>query len=104
MAPAPRTDFPRDLQTWNAIAATPLDFVLHAGTYGLELKATAWGTATLQKYEFSSDSYFPISAAIAANGYTVLELPAGQYQLTVAGVTALSGVISRINAARVGRR
>lgn len=104
MAPAARTNFPVDFQTWNAIAATPLDFMLHAGKYGLALKAGVWGTATLQKYESTSDSYFPISAAIGANGYVVLDLPAGQYQLTLAGITALSGSISKIDAGRVGAR
>lgn len=100
-AAAPRNDFPIDYQVWNAIGATPKDFRLNGGSFGLELAATAWGTATLQQYDGTLGAYLPVSAAIAANGYTVLQLPAGQYQLALAGVTALSGKIAKIDSARV---
>lgn len=96
VAAAARNDQPIDFQTWNAIGATPKDFRLNAGVFGLDLTASVWGTATLQKYEGASGGYLPVATAIAANGYTVLQLPAGQYQLTLAGVTGLSGAISLI--------
>lgn len=87
---------PRSFQTWAVIVATPSDFNLDAGVYGLLLHATAWGTATLKKLLPDGVTYIAVSAAVAADGYAVLQLPAGQYQLTVAGVTALSGEIALI--------
>jgi hypothetical protein len=100
MPAAARTDRPIDYQVWANINATPLDFRLNAGRFGLELTAGVWGTATLQQYDGTNDAYFPVSAAIAANGYTVLDLPSGQYQLTLAGVTGLKGKIQKIDAGR----
>ena len=102
VAPAAVKNQPRSFQQWQAIAATSLDFNLDAGNYGLLVSASAWGTATLQK--FLSDGggvYLPVSAALAANGYTVLQLSAGQYQMTLAGITAFTGEIAKID---VGRR
>jgi hypothetical protein len=87
---------PRSYQAWSAIGATPNDFMLDAGRYGLNLKAQIWGTATLQMLQPDGVTYMPVSAAIGANSYTVLDLPAGQYQLTMAGITALTGQIALI--------
>lgn len=75
-------NIPRSYQFWNAIVATPPDFNLDAGVYGLTLAWTA-GTATLQKLLPDGATYVAVSAAIAASGYTVLQLPAGQYRLAV---------------------
>lgn len=75
-------NIPRSFQYWNAIVATPQDFNLDAGIYGLTISWTA-GTVTLQKLLPDGVTYVPVSAAIAATGYTVLQLPAGQYRLAV---------------------
>lgn len=94
---------PRSFQQWPAsyapapVSATPPDFNLDAGTYGLTLTAGVWGTATLQKLLPDSTTYVPVTGAIlAGDGYTALVLPAGQYRLVLAGVTALVGVIELI--------
>lgn len=91
-----RNDQPRSFQYWATINATPNDFNLDAGVYGLILSAGVWGTATLQKLLPDQSTYVAVSAAIAANGYTVLQLPAGQYRLVLAGVTGLLGEIALI--------
>ena len=92
-----RNDQPRSFQFWNSIAATPPDFNLDAGTYGLTLTAGVWGTATLEKLLPDGTTYVPITGAIlAGNSYTVLALPAGQYRLLLAGITALVGDIALI--------
>lgn len=105
MAIAPRNDRPVSFQQWNNIAATPLDFRLDAGKYGLTIAATAFGTVTLSRV--SSDGaggqvVTPISAALAANGYTVLELPAGWYRLVLAAITGFNGLIEQIAPGRQG--
>lgn len=91
-----RNDQPRSFQYWSAINATPNDFNLDAGIYGLTIAASVFGTATLQRLLPDNTTYVPVSSALAANGYTVLQLPAGQYRLALAGVTALIGVIELI--------
>lgn len=97
-----RNDQPRSFQFWNGIAATPNDFNLDAGNYGLTAAATVWGTAELQKLLPNGVTYVPVSGAtLAGNSYTVLALPAGQYRLVLAGITAFTGVIEKID---VGRR
>lgn len=91
----------RSYQAWGAIAATPDTFNLDAGKYGLTLHATVWGTATLQRV-FPSAVAVTVLVAVAADGYAVLELPAGRYQLVLAGVTALTGAIEQIAPGRIG--
>ena len=85
----------RSYQAWDAINATPDDFNLDAGAYGLTLRATAWGTATLQRVLKPGSTAFPITVtpAFAADGYVEIHLPAGRYRLTLAGITALSGAL-----------
>lgn len=95
---------PRSFQQWPApayapapVSATPPDFNLDAGVYGLTLTAGVWGTATLQKLLPDSSTYVAvIGGGLAGDGYTTLVLPAGQYRLLLAGITALVGVIELI--------
>lgn len=94
---------PRNFQQWPSsyaaapVNATPPDFNLDAGTYGLTVTAGVWGTATLQKLLPDGVTYVPVTGAIlAGNGFTVLVLPAGQYRLALAGITSLNGEIALI--------
>lgn len=99
MAIAARADRPVSFQLWNAIDATPLDFRLDAGAYGLTVSAVAWGTATLQRVlpdGAGGQVAVAILAPLAANGYTELHLPAGWYRLVLAGITDLTGEIAMI--------
>lgn len=96
-------NIPRSFQQWPAsyapapVNATPADFNLDAGIYGMVISAGVFGTATLQKMLPDGTTYVAVSAAIGANGYTVLQLPAGQYRLALAGITALVGEIALIS-------
>lgn len=91
------TNIPRSFQYWASIAATPNDFNLDAGTYGLTLTAGVWGSAALQKLIPDGVTYVPIlGATLVGNGYAVLTLPAGQYRLALVGITALVGEIALI--------
>lgn len=92
----------RSFQYFAAIAATPSDFNLDAGTYGITVHATVWGTATLQKLLPDGTTYVAVLAALNADGYSRIGLPAGQYRLLLAGVTALTGEIAQIAPGRVG--
>lgn len=86
----------RSFQFWAVIAATPDVFNLDAGLYGLALHATVWGTATLQKLLPDGATYVAVLAAVGADGYVTVWLPAGRYRLVLAGVTALTGEIALI--------
>jgi hypothetical protein len=93
-------NIPRSFQYWNTITATPPDFNLDAGVYGLTATWTV-GTIQLQKLLPDGVTYGNVSAVIAAPGagvgYSVYQLPAGQYRLALAGgVVALIGEIALI--------
>lgn len=99
MAIAARADRPVSFQQWTAIAATPLDFRLDAGAYGLTLHASAWGTATLSRVlpdGSGGQIAVGVATAFAADGYAEIHLPAGWYRLVLAGVTAVTGMIELI--------
>lgn len=96
---------PRSFQFWSNIAATPPDFNLDAGNYGLVATWTV-GTVQLQKLLPDGVTYVPVSGVIAApgagSGYSTYTLPAGQYRVVFAGgVAGFSGEIAKID---VGRR
>ena len=86
-----------NFQQWSAIDATPIDFMLFAGLFALQLAADAWGTATLQSLQPDGVTYLPVFTA-SQNLYQELRLPAGQYQLTLDTVTGLTGQIAKIRA------
>lgn len=100
---------PRSFQYWNAAAASPStvgDFYLDAGDYGLDI-ATG-GFTNYQLFRLIPDgtrnNYAPVTGVVATSGYTVLQLPAGQYQMVTTGTTAFTGLLEKINAGRVAGR
>ncbi len=99
MTIAARADYPVSFQQWNAISATPLDFRLDAGLYGLTVHATVWGTATLQRMvsdNAGGQIAVTILSALAGDGYAEINLPAGWYRMTLANITAFTGLIELI--------
>jgi hypothetical protein len=90
-------NIPRSFQYWANISATPADFNLDAGWYGLTLHAT-WGggNATLQKLLPDGTTYVAVATPVAADGYAMLILPAGQYRLAITTATGLTGEIALI--------
>lgn len=87
----------RSYQSWSAINATPADpdFNLDAGVYGLTARATVWGSVTLQRV-FPGAILVAVAPILVADGYVVLQLPAGKYRATLAGITALTGALELI--------
>jgi hypothetical protein len=99
MAANARVDQPRSFQFWNGIAATPKDFNLDAGRYGLTVAAGGFTSYQLQRLLPDGATYAPVMPLAAAAGYTILDLPAGQYSMSVVA-TALIGVIEKIDTGR----
>lgn len=92
---------PRNYQFWSAINATPNDFNCDAGLYGMTLHATVWGSAQLQKLLPDGATYVAVTTIagvtnVVADGYVEYQLPAGQYRLSLTGVTGLTGEIAKI--------
>jgi hypothetical protein len=100
MAANPRNDQPRSYQSWTAITANPNDFNLDAGTYGLTVLAGGFVSYQLQRLLPDGATYAPASPVMAAAGYTVMDLPAGQYALVLVTPTAFTGVIEKIHTGR----
>lgn len=86
----------RSFQSWSAVAATPDDFNLDAGVYGAAAVVT--GVVTLQKLLPDGTTYSNIAvlATTAGGAYAVLQLPAGQYRLLMAGGATITGEIALI--------
>ena len=99
MVANPRNDQPRSYQSWSAISATPNDFNLDAGRYGLTVAAGGFTSYQLQRLLPDGATYAAMTPVLLADGYTELQLPAGQYSLAVVA-TALSGVIEKIDTGR----
>jgi hypothetical protein len=91
-------NIPRSFQSWKAtdlVVATPPDFNLDAGIYGITL-ATGFTTLTLQKLLPDGVTYVAVTAALVPSSYTTIQLPAGQYRALLAGGANLVGEIALI--------
>lgn len=87
----------RSFQLWQNVVAAPNSFALDAGAYGVTAHASAWGTATLQRLLPDGSGNLvavTVLTAFAADGYAEIHLPAGRYQMTLAGVTAFTGEVA----------
>jgi hypothetical protein len=93
------SNHPRSFRRWIAISATPSDFNLDAGRYGLTVAAGGFTSYQLQKLLPDGVTYAAVTPVLLADGYTVLDLPAGQYSFVVVA-TALNGEIAKIDTGR----
>lgn len=92
---------PRSFQFWNSLAATPADFNLDAGDYGLTVTTGGFTSYQLQRLMPTGTGlvYAPVTGVVAAAGYTFLQLPAGQYRIVLVA-TAFIGLLEKIHASR----
>jgi hypothetical protein len=94
------TNIPRSFQFFNAVVATPPDFNLDAGIYGITAVVT--GTVVLQKLLPDGITYVPVLPALAVTAggaYVTVQLPAGQYRILMTAAT-ITGEIAKIDRAR----
>ena len=81
-----------DTQKFSNIAATTSAFPLLGGKYALAAVAT-WGGGSVKLQVLMPDGSTYLSVAsgtdLTANGFTTLDLPPGQYRLTIATATAV---------------
>lgn len=82
------------------LSATPTNFTLNGGCYGIEVIAT-WGGGSVDLKRQAADGSTFVSVlsgatAFTANGFQSLNLPNGTYQLTIATATAVYADITSI--------
>jgi hypothetical protein len=73
-----------DAQGFSNINATTAAFHLLGGKYGVTVKASTYGTVTLQILAADGSTYLPAMTAFAADGYASADLPEGQYKVALA--------------------
>jgi hypothetical protein len=75
---------------YSNISATPAEFKLRGGCYGVMANAT-WGggSATLQRLSADGSTYVTVLTAFSADGYAPVNLPSGTYRFLVATATVL---------------
>jgi hypothetical protein len=79
------------------ISATTAAFQLRGGKYAIFANATGTGTMGLQLVSQDGTTLVPVHTVFSTvNGYTVVDLPPGQYKFFVATFTAIYAAICRI--------
>ena len=77
--------------------STGSDFPLLGGDYGITVSATfGGGSVTLNVYSLDGTTKIAVLPAFTANGYGYLDLPAGDYNVTVTTATAVYVSVSRV--------
>ena len=79
------------------VSATPATFPLLGGLYGIVVSATfGGGSVTLQTVSGDGTTLITVLPAFTANGFGNVDLPAGQYSLTITTATAVYASVTRI--------
>lgn len=82
---------------FTGLSATPPAFALGGGKYAVSAIATGTGTMGLQMLMPDGVTFNPVHTAFATTtGFTTVDLPAGQYQFSIATFTAVSVSITSI--------
>lgn len=79
-----KTDGTGRKTSFSNIAATTAAFQLGGGKYGVRCKASTYGTVTLQVLLDDGTTYVTAATAFSADGFSVVDLPAGTYRFAVA--------------------
>jgi hypothetical protein len=74
----------RESIQFSNIGATTAAFTILGGRYGITCMGTGFGSVTLQTLAFDLTTYITAATAIAANGVTIVDLPAGTYRFALA--------------------
>lgn len=88
-----------EAQVFSNISATTAAFHLNGGKYAFAAHAT-WssGSAKLQVLLPDGSSYVSVSSGtdLTADGFAVVDLPPGTYQIAIATATAVYASVTRI--------
>lgn len=86
-----------DSVKFSNIAANTLAFALLGGKYGVAAAGTfGGGSVALQILLPDGSTWVPAFTAFTAAGFSVIDLPPGQYRLAIATATAVYASVTRI--------
>lgn len=80
----PNGGYQGDAVVFSNIAATTASFKLAGGRYAISVKASTYGTVTLQLLGADGTTWVTAATAIAADGFAIVELPEGTYRILIA--------------------
>jgi hypothetical protein len=88
-----------DGRSWSNISATTASFTLNGGEYGITAACASWGGGTVQLEVLGPDqaTWIAAATALSANGFQVIDLPPGSYQLALTNASAVYASVARIN-------
>lgn len=79
------------------ISASTAAFTLKGGKYAVAVVATfGGGSVTLQGLAFDGTTFVTVLAAFTAAGFATVDLPPGQYRLTIATATAVFASVTSV--------
>ena len=78
------------------ITATPPPFRLRAGRHTVVVTATDWTEASATLRQVAADGSRSAAREFTADGYAVLDLAAGEYELVVSGPTRFFASLNRL--------
>lgn len=88
---------PEYSESWTNIDATPADFILGEGLYGLTLQADVWNSVDLRRVFPDGTVASVLAQPRTEDGYSgPLYLPGGTYRLVLTGTTGLTGALQEI--------
>lgn len=70
--------------TYSNISATTAAFTLAGGRYAIAVKASTYGSVTLQVLGPDAATYLTAATAIVADGCALIDAPPGTYKILVA--------------------
>ena len=71
-------------KSFSNISATPSNFFLNGGRYAVQVKASTYGSVTLQVLGPDDTTLLTALAAFTADGTGIVDLPPGNYTFTIA--------------------
>jgi hypothetical protein len=80
----PLGSVPNEAKAFSNISATTAAFGLGGGKYSFLVKASTYGTVSLQVLAADATTWLTALTAFAADGFAVVDLPPGQYRVAVA--------------------
>jgi hypothetical protein len=88
-----------DGKLFSDIGTTQGPFTLNGGEYGVTASCASWGEGTVQLEVLGPDgsTWIAAATALSANGFQVIDLPPGAYQLALTNASAVYASISRVN-------
>lgn len=89
--------WPIETHSFTNLSATPANFLLSGGAYGVTVHAGTWSSGSVTLARLATDgSTFVSVQAFTADGYANINLPNGTYQLTITSATGVYADVTSV--------